>query len=323
MEYQQQQPAAERMRERSLEEVQMVEQKVKPYEELFIKCKDDWIHHLAQALAFSSLMAFVPNSILVFAVSDLILGKMDSQTWHVLIGGLLANTPSPLLSPLTQILGNAYNTLAHTSVIAVLFTIVLAVLLGSFFFSLMETCFDVIYHLPPRPFLRRHLVSIGLLLLFSVLTPIHVMISLAPTYLLSFIYVVPSGTLPESNLIFRLAGIVGSTIISLFLFEAIYAMIAHRHITFRTLGRHMRNSWRGALIATVAMQLFLQLFPIYAARFLGSYIGEIGFVLILLFFIYVSTLLLLFGAEVNAFFAEGIRVPKNDLITRASQDERR
>src|SRR5437764_13341924 len=126
---------------KSLEAVQEVEQKAKPYEELFIKCKDDWIHHLAQALAFSSLMAFVPNSILVFAVSDLILGKMDSQTWHVLIGGLLANTPSPLLSPLTQILGNAYNTLAHTSVIAVLFTIVLAVLLGSFFFSLMETCF--------------------------------------------------------------------------------------------------------------------------------------------------------------------------------------
>jgi uncharacterized BrkB/YihY/UPF0761 family membrane protein len=149
------------------------------------------------------------------------------------------------------------------------------------------------------------------------------MVSFAPTYLLSFIYVVPSGNLPESNLIFRLAGIVGSTILSLFLFEAIYAMIAHRHITFRTLGRHMRNSWRGALMATVAMQLFLQLFPIYTARFLGSYIGEVGFVLILLLFVYVSVLILLFGAEVNAFFAEEIRVPKNDLITQASQDEYR
>src|SRR5438876_3118686 len=103
------QPSKDTIRKKSLERVHVVEKKVKPYEELFIKCKDDWIHHLAQALAFSSLMAFVPNSILVFAVSDLILGKMDRQTWHVLIGGLLANTPSPLLSPLTQIPGDAYN----------------------------------------------------------------------------------------------------------------------------------------------------------------------------------------------------------------------
>jgi len=59
----------------------------------------------------------------------------------------------------------------------------------------------------------------------------------------------------------RLAGIAGSIIISLLLFEAIYVMVTHRHITFRTLGRHMRKSWRGVLMATVAMQLFLLLFP--------------------------------------------------------------
>src|SRR5256885_16508588 len=68
MEYQQEQPAAETMREKTLETVQAVEQKAKPYEDLFIKCKDDWVHHLAQALAFSSLMAFLPNSILAFSV---------------------------------------------------------------------------------------------------------------------------------------------------------------------------------------------------------------------------------------------------------------
>jgi membrane protein len=67
------------------------------------------------------------------------------------------------------------------------------------------------------------------------------------------------------------------------------------------------------------MQLFLLLFPIYAARFLKSYIGELGFALILLLFCYVFTLILLLGAEVNAFFAEGIRVPQSDLITQASK----
>ncbi len=49
------QPSTDTIREKSLETVHVVEKKMKPYEELFLKCKDDWIHHLAQALAFSLL----------------------------------------------------------------------------------------------------------------------------------------------------------------------------------------------------------------------------------------------------------------------------
>ena len=67
------------------------------------------------------------------------------------------------------------------------------------------------------------------------------------------------------------------------------------------------------------MELGLFLFSIYVASFLSSYIGQVGFVLILLLFFYLFTLILLLGAEVNAFFAEGIRVPKSDLITQASK----
>ena len=68
------------------------------------------------------------------------------------------------------------------------------------------------------------------------------------------------------------------------------------------------------------MQLFLVLFPIYATLFLNNYIGQVGFVLILLLFFYIFMLILLLGAEINAFFAEGIRVPQSDLITEASRE---
>ncbi|MFL5655528.1 MAG: YhjD/YihY/BrkB family envelope integrity protein [Ktedonobacteraceae bacterium] len=320
---QEQQTPTEMVRARSLETVQVVEKKAKPYEELFIKCKEDWIHHLAQALSFSSLTALVPNAIVVVATFGVILGGFGTQVRQMLTANLEASFPSPLSSSMDQALGQAVGTFAHGSAIAIVLTLAFALLFGSLFFSLLETCFDVVYHLPPRPFLRRHLVALSLLFLFVVLTPISLVIADAPTFFLSLLHVVQAGDTPGSNLILRLAGIAGSIIISLLLFEAVYVMVPHRHITFRTLGRHIRKSWRGVLMATAAMQLFLLLFPLYTAHFLGSSIGQVAFAVLLLLFLYVSTLILLFGAEVNAFFAEGIRVPKNDLITQASRDEYR
>jgi len=184
----------------------------------------------------------------------------------------------------------------------------------------MEACFDVIFHLPPRPFLRKHIVALVMLFLYTALAPIIIVASAAPTLILSLMHIIPPGNIPDSNLIYRLASIVGSIILSLFLFEAIYVVVPHRHISPHSIGRHIRNSWQGTLVATIALQLLLQLFPIYARSELSSYIGQLGFVLILLFYFYLFTLILLFGAEINAFFAEGIHVPQNDLITQASKD---
>ena len=313
------QPSTDTMHKKSLETVQVVEKKAKPYEELFIKCKDDWIHHLAQALAFSLLTTLVPVSILLLSIFGRILGILDTQTQQILTGQLDAIIPQPLSSQAIQVFSKAYDTFSHASAIVVVFTFLLAVLLGSFLFSLMETCFDVIFHLPPRPFLRRHIVALGMLCLYVALAPIIILASAAPALILSLLQVIPPGNIPESNLIFRLATIGGSIILSLILFETLYVVVPHRHVAPHTLGRHIRNSWRGALVATIALELCLQFFPLYATFFLKSYIGQLGFVLILLLYFYLFTLFLLFGAEVNAFFAEGIRVPQSDLITQASK----
>ena len=318
------QPTGETMQEKTLEVVQIVEEKtletvlivekdVKPYEQLLIKCKDDWIHHLAQALSFSLLTNLVAIAILLLAIVHVIQVNLDKQAQQMLTGGLESIIPQPLSLPVGDVVNKAFDTLSHASAIAVFFIILPAILFGSFLFSLMESCFDVIYHLPPRPFVRRHLVAIVMLLLFAVLTPIIILASAAPSFILSLLNVVPPG-----HVVFRLASIAGSTIFSLILFQTIYVLVPYRHVTFQTLGRHIHNSWRGTLVSTVAMQLGLQLFPLYANSFLNSYIGQVGFVVIMLLFFYLFALVLLLGAEVNAFYAEGIHVPKSDLITQAS-----
>jgi membrane protein len=305
--------------EESLVVVHTVEKDVKPYVQLLIKCKDDWIHHLAQALAFSWLIALVPIVTLIVSIFDIILRNLDTHAQHILTGGLAGIIPQPLSSPVSEVLNKAFDTLSHASGIAEVFILLPAILLGQMLFSLMESCFDVIYHLPPRPFLRRHLVAIVMLILFVALTPIIVLASATPTFILSLLHFVPPSNIPDSNLIVRLTSIAGSIIISLILFNAIYVLVPHRGFKFQTLGRHIHNSWRGALVATVVMQLGLQFFPLYVSSFLNGYVGQVGFVVITLGFFYLFALILLLGAEVNAFFAEGIRVPKSDLITQASK----
>ncbi len=307
------QPTTHPMYKQSLQEV---EKNMHAYEELFIKSQEDWIHHLAQALAFSFLTALVPLVTLLLIVYHAIDGQLNTQLQQVFNGSLEAIIPPQLSSQAAPLFSKVFDTFSHPSGIAlVVFTVVLAALFGSFMFSLMETCFDVIFHLPPRPFLHRHLVALGMLLLYLVLVPIIIVAAVAPSLILSLLHVTSPG-----NPVFHLVSIGGSIIFSLILFQAIYVVVPHRHVTLRTLGRHIRNSWRGAIVATIAMQVSLLLFQFYAASFLSNYIGEVGFVLLMLLYFYLFTLILLFGAEVNAYFAEGIRVPQNDLITQASRD---
>lgn len=315
------QPSTNTMREKSLETVQVVEKKMKRYEELFLKCKEDWIHHLAQALAYSFLTAIVSIAIILLPIFNAILGKLDTQMQYMFAIRLESLFPPPLSSQITQVFSKALDIFSHTSPIAKLATFLLAALLGSFLFSLMESCFDVIFHLPPRPFLRRHIVALGMLFLYTALAPIIILAATAPILILSLMQIIPPGNIPDSNNIYQLASIVGGIILSLILFQAIYVLVPYRHISMRTIGRHIRNSWQGTVVATAALQLGLLLLHFYTTSSLSYYIGDLGFILISLLYFYLFALILLFGAEVNAFFAEGIRVPQNDLITQASKDD--
>ncbi|HYX48937.1 MAG TPA: YhjD/YihY/BrkB family envelope integrity protein, partial [Ktedonobacteraceae bacterium] len=315
------QPSTEAMHGKSLERMHVVEKKMKPSEQLLLKCKEDWIVHLAQALSFSFLMTLVSLAYILLPIYSAILGTMNTQMQLLFTLHLDQLFPAPLSTQVTQLFSRALDIFSQASPLAKLGTLLLAALLGSNLFSLMEACFDVIYHLPPRPFLRRHIVALCMLGLFVVLEPIIILAAIAPTLILSLAHVLPPGNIPKSNSLYLFASIVGSTILTLILFQSIYVLVPSRHINLRTVGPHIRNSWRGTLIATGVLQLSFLLFHIYSSSSLSYYIGDLGFILITLIYFYLFTLILLFGAEINAFFAEGIRVPQNDLITQASRDE--
>jgi hypothetical protein len=92
------------------------------------------------------------------------------------------------------------------------------------------------------------------------------------------------------------------------LFLAIYIVVPNRHISFR-------RSWLGAAIAAIAVSIYLYLFPFYVTNFLRNDTGQVGFAVILLFFFYYFAVILLLGAEINAFFLEGISATPEPLTT--------
>ena len=85
-----------------------------------------------------------------------------------------------------------------------------------------------------------------------------------------------------------------------------FVIVPNQHISFR-------DSWFGALLAAVAVQAYLQLFPFYATHFLSGYTGTVGFAIIFIFFFYYFGVILLAGAEINAFYAQGKRALPDNL----------
>jgi uncharacterized BrkB/YihY/UPF0761 family membrane protein len=120
---------------------------------------------------------------------------------------------------------------------------------------------------------------------------------LALILLLVFILLIPVMLLASS---IGLRGFLGGLIASLILFQAVYMLVPNQKVSWR-------KSWRGTLVASAALQIYAALFPLYIRHFLGSYTGNTGFAIVLLLFFYYFALILLIGAEVNAFYADGVR----------------
>ncbi len=151
------------------------------------------------------------------------------------------------------------------------------------------------------------MMALGMLLVFVVLVPLMVFASSIPALVQSLLHATFVNSIPGIGLLFSLIGILVGLLISWVLFVTIYIVVPNQHISFR-------NSWLGALVAAVALQVYLILFPFYVTHFLANDTGKAGFALILLFFFYYFAVILLLGAEINAFFAEHVRSTPDNLV---------
>ena len=177
----------------------------------------------------------------------------------------------------------------------------------SVIFLFMEGALDIIYHVRPRGIIGQNVMAFVMLLIFVLLVPIMLLASAGPALVFSILQKTPLAAIPGIQLLFSLGGILGGLLASYLLFQVIYIVVPNQKISFR-------HSWLGAVVAAVLLEIYLALFPLYAIYFLRGFGGALVLLILLIFFYYFALILFL-GAEVNAFFAEGVRDTPYDLTT--------
>jgi len=282
----------------SSEAKQAAKKDVKSLQAFFTKFNNDWVMNFAAGLAFNLITAIFPILLAIIGIFGITVGNLNKGAYTQLTDKLKQIFPTQVAS------GNftdlALKSLGKNGGFLLIIAILLAIFGGSRLFVTMEGYFDIIYHTRPRDVIKQNVMAVGMLLVFIILVPLMVFASSVPALIQSLLRTTLVSQIPGNGIIYGLIGIIAAVIISWILFEAIYLVVPNEHIS-------IRHSWLGALVAAVAVQAYLILFPFYVTHFLGSYTGTAGFAVILLFFFYYFAVILLLGAEINAFFLEGIR----------------
>jgi membrane protein len=266
--------------------------------------------NFASGLAFNLITAIFPIAIALIAIVGIIFGRFDPSFQHNLIVQIEQFFAQQTSS--SNILEPALTTLSKNAGFLLFIAVLLAIFGGSRLFISLENYFDIIYHTRPRDVIRQNIMALAMLLLFVLLIPLMVFASSIPAIVQSILQATPINQIPGNGFIFTAIGILIGLLFAWILFETIYIVVPNQHIK-------IRNSWRGAVVAAVAVQIYLIVFPFYVTHFLRNDTGQVGFVVILLFFFYYFAVILLLGAEINAFFAEKIHDTPDNLAAMVHQ----
>jgi membrane protein len=281
-----------------------LEKDVQPLVAFWTKFNNDWSWNNAAGLAYNLILAVFPIVITLLSILGFFLSTLDPGAFQNALDRMTSISSS--LAEAKPIVAAAFQQVRKNAGLLGVIAAVLALFNGSRLFIFMEGCLDIIYHVRPRGFLAQNLLSIFMLLLFVVIFPIAVVASAAPAFVFSLLQQTSFSKVPGSNLVFGLGGMLGGLIAWYMLFQVIYLVVPNQKISFR-------ESWPGAVVGAVLLEVYLALFPLFVAHFLGIFAGTLGLLILLIFFYYFAVILFL-GAEVNA-FVKGVREMPHDLVT--------
>ena len=281
-----------------------LEKVVQPLVIFWTKFNNDWSWNNAAGLAYNLILAVFPIVMTLLSLLGFFLSTLDPGAYQSVLDKMTSSSSS--LAEAKPIVAAAFQEIRKDAGLLGVVAVVLAIFNGSRLFIFMEGCLDIIYQVRPRGLLAQNLLSIVMLLLFVVIFPIAAVASAAPAFVFSLLQQTAFSQVPGSTLLFGLGGMLGGLIAWYLLFQVIYLVVPNQKISFR-------QSWLGSVVAAVLLELYLALFPLVVAHFLGIFAGTLGLLILLIFFYYFAVILFL-GAEVNA-FVKGVREMPHDLVT--------
>jgi membrane protein len=252
------------------------------------KIQDDRVPNLGVLLAWGTLNTLFPLLLGILAISGLVL--RDQQRLDELSGALLSLAPEQAATSLRDILSTTRESAGAASIIALL----LLLFSGSNFFANMQMVFNLAYHVEDRNFILQRVLALAMMVIATALL-------LISTTAYGFGNVIGSLQIgvPIGPVLGRAVGWTVSILSAVVLFLLLYKILPNR-----------ADGWRqtlpGALLATVLFFVILQVFPLYLAIFGRGFqaYAAFGVFLLLMFWVYLLGMVLVLGAELNAFLAE-------------------
>ncbi len=266
--------------------------------DFWAKISNDWVFNLAAMLAYNLLMSVVPLIAMFLSFFGLFLGGLAPGVQQGFINGITKGLPSGG----QEFTRAALSRLAASSGWFALVTILVSAWFGSRLFVAIDQCFGIIFRLPPRTFLRQNAIALGMLLIFAVLIPLLLAVSLAPSFFSTEVVSRFLGQSRASAILLSIISVLVTLFIASLLFLAIYTILPNRPL-------RVQDAWMGALVAGALLEVYSVTFPFYATHFLKpeNYGSTAGFAVLILVFFYYFGIILLLGAEINSFWMVGQR----------------
>ena len=252
------------------------------------KVLDDRVPNLGVLLAWGTPNTLFPLVLGMLAISGFVL--RDPQRLDQLTGALFSLAPGQAATSLRDILTSTRDSAGAASIISVL----LLLFSGSNFFANMQMVFNLAYHVQDRNFLLQRVLAVLMLLIATAL----LLVSTTAYGLGSAIGSLPMAV-PVGPVLGRAVGWSVSILSAIVLFLLLYKILPNKP-------QGWNQTLPGALLATVLFFVILQVFPLYLTIFGRGFqaYAAFGVFLLLMFWVYLLGIVLVLGAELNAFLEE-------------------
>lgn len=260
------------------------------------KLNNDWVFNFSGTLAYAFQTSIFPILLVIIGIGGLILGAVSPASRATLETRIADGLPGGAGGSGGLIVTAATRGLTHSAGALLIIGIVIALVTGSGLFITMENVFGVIFRLRGRDPLHQRLMSIGMLLLYTVLVPVIVLASVVPPAVLNAAGLGTNN--PVGAFLFQVLGLAVSLVVAALLFGAIYVVVPNRPV-------HLGEAWVGTLVSAGLLVAYEIIFPIYESLFIkpGNYGSIVGFAVVIVAFFYYLAFILLLGAEINSWIA--------------------
>lgn len=240
--------------------------------ELFVrKVLDDRAMALATEIAWAILNTFVPLLLGIVSIVGLVIGQ--SAAAAAIEQALKVVMPTQFA---TTIIGSVAS-YQQAAGVAGLVSLGLLLFTGSNLFVTLESVFAIVYHVPERNFVRQRLVSFGALLALAAV-------------------ILVAGVTAALGIVPGTEGVIIALILVL---TGMYWRLPNTR-------NKLKFSVPGAVLAAVLLVLVSGVFPLYVALFGQGFslYAAFGGVLLFVFWLWIVGLVLVGGAELNAFLQD-------------------